>query len=69
MIARCGACNHSNYFVLPFGLELIRLAAKAARGVKGHRWAIPCNRSARSCQCWSIQARLNLSVRIRTASG
>jgi hypothetical protein len=36
-----GACNHPNWVLLAFRLELIRLAASAAREVKRHRWAIP----------------------------
>jgi hypothetical protein len=34
------ACNHPNCLVVPFRLELIRLAAQAARAVKGNGLAI-----------------------------
>jgi len=37
-----GACNYPNCLMLPFRLELIRLAAWAACEVKGHRLAIAC---------------------------
>src|ERR1700722_12413948 len=51
-----GACNHPNCLVLPFSVELIRLAAEAApRRSTVIQRAIPCNRPVRTRPRQSIQ--------------